>query len=63
MYYAKMPPDVAQHAVLLVDPMLATGCSAAMAVAELVRLGVPEENVSGVGGWWRVAARTTAPSA
>jgi len=34
-YYAKFPPDVSDGPVLLIDPMLATGGSAAHAVAEL----------------------------
>ena len=38
-YYAKMPPDVAEGVVLLVDPMLATGGSASAAVALLKKRG------------------------
>lgn len=34
-YYAKLPPDVAESQVLLVDPMLATGGSASHAVKVL----------------------------
>ena len=36
-YYAKMPPDVTEGVVLLVDPMLATGGSASAAVTLLKR--------------------------
>ncbi len=38
-YYAKMPPDVAEGVVLLVDPMLATGGSASAAVTLLKKRG------------------------
>ena len=38
-YYAKFPPDVAAGPVLLIDPMLATGGSAAHAATELKALG------------------------
>jgi uracil phosphoribosyltransferase len=37
-YYAKFPPQVAEHQVLLVDPMLATGGSAVHAAAVTARL-------------------------
>src|SRR6478752_1127855 len=39
-YYQKLPPDVASTEVLLIDPMLATGGTAAAAVALLKRAGV-----------------------
>jgi len=38
-YYSKMPEDIADGPVLLVDPMLATGGSACHAADELRRLG------------------------
>jgi uracil phosphoribosyltransferase len=38
-YYAKLPPDVADSHVLLVDPMLATGGSAVYAVTHLKEAG------------------------
>lgn len=38
-YYRKLPPDVAEGPVFLVDPMLATGGSAAKAVADLRSIG------------------------
>ena len=39
-YYQKLPPDVAQTEVLLIDPMLATGGSASAAAAALKAAGV-----------------------
>ena len=40
-YYKKLPPDVAETEVLLIDPMLATGGSAASAATWLKEAGVP----------------------
>jgi uracil phosphoribosyltransferase len=34
-YYFKMPPDISQRDIIVVDPMLATGNSAAAAIARL----------------------------
>eukprot|EP00743_Colponemidia_sp_Colp-15_P003829 GILK01004131.1.p1 GENE.GILK01004131.1~~GILK01004131.1.p1 ORF type:complete len:229 (-),score=38.98 GILK01004131.1:261-947(-) len=45
MMYAKLPQDLSERVILLVDPMLATGGSAKMAISELVRSGVPEEHI------------------
>jgi uracil phosphoribosyltransferase len=39
-YYQKLPPDIADTEVLLVDPMLATGGSGSAAVSFLKRAGV-----------------------
>jgi len=39
-YYQKLPPDIAQTEVLLIDPMLATGGSGAAAVSFLKKAGV-----------------------
>lgn len=39
-YYKKLPPDVADSEVLLIDPMLATGGSASAAATFLKRSGV-----------------------
>jgi uracil phosphoribosyltransferase len=39
-YYQKLPPDIAQTEVLLIDPMLATGGSATAAVTYLKKAGV-----------------------
>lgn len=41
-YYCKMPPDISERNVLLLDPMLATGGSAAAAIALLKRHGVQQ---------------------
>ncbi len=41
-YYLKLPEDVAQRLVIVVDPMLATGNSAAAAIARLKQAGVSE---------------------
>lgn len=38
-YYTKLPSDIAERAVILVDPMLATGGSAVAAIDELVADG------------------------
>ena len=45
LYYAALPPDVAQRHVLLLDPMLATGGTARMAVQVLLDAGVAEERI------------------
>ncbi len=39
-YYQKLPPDIAQTEVLIIDPMLATGGSAAGAMSYLKEAGV-----------------------
>lgn len=39
-YYVKMPEDICERDVIVVDPMLATGNSAVAAVSELKKLGV-----------------------
>ena len=39
-YYFKMPPDIQERDVIIVDPMLATGGSAAAAVSFLKEVGV-----------------------
>ena len=39
-YYFKMPPDIADRDVIIVDPMLATGGSASAAVTFLKEVGV-----------------------
>ena len=39
-YYQKLPPDIAQTEVLLIDPMLATGGSGSAAIAFLKKAGV-----------------------
>ncbi|CDF38315.1 unnamed protein product [Chondrus crispus] len=44
-YLAKLPHDVAERHVLLMDPMLATGGSALTAIGKLLEAGVKEENI------------------
>jgi uracil phosphoribosyltransferase len=39
-YYQKLPPDIAETEVLVIDPMLATGGSAIAAITYLKRAGV-----------------------
>jgi uracil phosphoribosyltransferase len=39
-YYAKMPEDIAERDVIIVDPMLATGNTAVAAISEIKALGV-----------------------
>ena len=38
-YYFKMPPDIAERDVIIVDPMLATGGSACEAIGEMRKRG------------------------
>lgn len=45
LFYDKLPADIAQRYVFLLDPMLATGGSAAMAVEVLKERGVPENRI------------------
>ncbi|KAF2142912.1 uncharacterized protein K452DRAFT_286543 [Aplosporella prunicola CBS 121167] len=45
LFYDKLPEDIADRWVLLLDPMLATGGSALMAVDVLRSRGVPEERI------------------
>ncbi|THH05811.1 hypothetical protein EW145_g4531 [Phellinidium pouzarii] len=45
LFYAKLPPDIANRYVLLLDPMLATGGSAIKAVEVLFSHGVPENRI------------------
>ena len=39
VYFCKMPKDIAEREVMIVDPMLATGGSADAAITEMKRLG------------------------
>lgn len=39
-YYSKLPEDIAERDVIVIDPMLATGSSASAAIRELTSLGV-----------------------
>lgn len=46
-YYAKLPQDIEERKVFVVDPMLATGVSALTALEQLTnKYGVQEENLS-----------------
>ncbi|CAN6659228.1 uracil phosphoribosyltransferase [Trichomonascus vanleenenianus] len=45
LFYDKLPEDIADRFVFLLDPMLATGGSASMAVHVLISRGVPEERI------------------
>jgi uracil phosphoribosyltransferase len=45
LYYAKLPADIAQRHVLLMDPMLATGGSAILAIDTLVQNGVRPDKI------------------
>ncbi|EIW81924.1 PRTase-like protein [Coniophora puteana RWD-64-598 SS2] len=45
LFYSKLPEDIAQRYVLLLDPMLATGGSAIKAVEVLKDHGVSEERI------------------
>lgn len=45
LFYDKLPEDIADRYVFLLDPMLATGGSAKMAVEVLIARGVPQERI------------------
>ncbi|KND88493.1 Uracil phosphoribosyltransferase [Tolypocladium ophioglossoides CBS 100239] len=45
LFYDKLPEDIADRWVLLLDPMFATGGSATMAVQVLKARGVPEDHI------------------
>ena len=45
LYYSKLPEDIAQRHVLLLDPMLATGGSALAAIDVLIQKGVPAQRI------------------
>jgi uracil phosphoribosyltransferase len=45
LYYTKLPRDIAERHVLLLDPMLATGGTALAAVKVLLEHGVAEQNI------------------
>lgn len=44
-YFVKLPKDIAERNVILVDPMLATGYSAKFALDILIKKGVPAKNI------------------
>ncbi|MCD7449771.1 Uridine kinase-like protein 5 [Datura stramonium] len=45
LIYEKLPSDIASRHVLLLDPVLASGNSAAKAISVLLSKGVPESNI------------------
>lgn len=45
LFYVKLPEDISERYVLLLDPLLATGGSAAMAVEVLLEKGVPQDKI------------------
>jgi len=45
LIYEKLPRDIANRHVLLLDPVLATGNSAVQAIELLIRKGVPESHI------------------
>jgi uracil phosphoribosyltransferase len=45
LFYDKLPSDIKDRWVLLLDPMLATGGSALMAIEVLKNKGVPEDRI------------------
>ncbi|HNZ04552.1 MAG TPA: uracil phosphoribosyltransferase [Myxococcota bacterium] len=45
LYYSKLPPDIADRWVLLLDPMLATGGSIVKAIEVLGQKGVPQSRI------------------
>ncbi|CAD8063426.1 unnamed protein product [Paramecium sonneborni] len=44
-YFEKLPEDINQQQIILVDPMLASGGSASMALQLLLNKGVKQENI------------------
>jgi len=45
LFYSKLPQDIEERYVLLLDPMLATGGSAMKAVEVIMEHGVPEDRI------------------
>ncbi|KAG0679853.1 Uracil phosphoribosyltransferase, synthesizes UMP from uracil [Pichia californica] len=45
LFYVKLPEDISERYVLLLDPLLATGGSAAMAIDVLIEKGVKPERI------------------
>ncbi|KAL8147647.1 uridine kinase-like protein 4 [Apium graveolens] len=45
LIYEKLPQDISERHVLLLDPILGTGNSAVQAISLLLRKGVPETNI------------------
>lgn len=49
LYYQNLPPLSPDHTVIIIDPMIATGGSGALALNVLQEKGVPSENIIYVG--------------
>lgn len=49
-YYCKMPEDIANRQVIVIDPMIATGGSAIDAVSELKKMGVTNIKLANIIG-------------
>ncbi|KAJ1899239.1 Uridine kinase [Kickxella alabastrina] len=45
LHYAKLPPSIKDHQVLLMDPTIVSGANALMAIRICLDHGVPEENI------------------
>lgn len=45
LIYCKLPPNISQRKVLLMDPLIGTGATAMMAIRVLLDHNVPEENI------------------
>ncbi|GFS31721.1 uridine kinase-like 4 [Actinidia rufa] len=45
LIYEKLPKDISDRHVLLLDPILGTGNSAVQAISLLIKKGVPESNI------------------
>jgi uracil phosphoribosyltransferase len=60
-YYCKLPADIAQRAVVLVDPMLATGGSAAHAITLLRKAGCTEVRLLSIVGCPQGVAAVAGP--
>ncbi|KAI9079443.1 hypothetical protein K1719_038525 [Acacia pycnantha] len=45
LIYRKLPKDISERHVLLLDPVLGTGNSASQAIEHLIRNGVPESHI------------------
>ncbi|OQD73797.1 hypothetical protein PENDEC_c013G07158 [Penicillium decumbens] len=45
LFYSKFPPNITSQKVMILEPMLATGGSACVAINAIKTQGVPEENI------------------
>lgn len=60
-YYCKLPPDIAEQTVLVLDPMLATGGSAAAAVSFIKKRGVKKIKLLNIIGTPQGVAKVLEP--